>query len=61
MENKENSTESNFDATNEETIYDLIFPKFEIIISRFFSFGFFILWHINLCRLFNAKAILVEN
>ena len=23
-------------------------------------FGFFVLWHINLCRLFNAKAILLE-
>ena len=22
--------------------------------------GFFVLWHINLCRLFNAKAILLE-
>ena len=24
------------------------------------SFGAFVLWHINLCRLFNAKAILQE-
>ena len=24
------------------------------------GFGFFVLWHINLCRLFNAKAILQE-
>ena len=23
-------------------------------------FGFFVNWHINLCRLFNAKAILLE-
>ena len=23
-------------------------------------FGFFISWHINLCRLFNAKSILLE-
>ena len=23
-------------------------------------FGFFVYWHINLCRLFNAKAILLE-
>ena len=23
-------------------------------------FGFFALWHINICRLFNAKAILLE-
>ena len=23
-------------------------------------FGFFVQWHINLCRLFNAKAILIE-
>ena len=23
-------------------------------------FGFFVSWHINLCRLFNAKAILLE-
>ena len=22
--------------------------------------GFFVLWHINLCELFNAKAILVK-
>ena len=24
-----------------------------------FLFGFFVLWHINLCRLFNAKAVLL--
>ena len=24
------------------------------------SFRFFVYWHINLCRLFNAKAMLVE-
>ena len=23
-------------------------------------FGFFVLWHINLCRLFNAKDTLLE-
>ena len=23
-------------------------------------FGFFVSWHINLCRLFNAKSILLE-
>ena len=23
-------------------------------------FGFFVLWHINLCRLFNANSILLE-
>ena len=24
------------------------------------SFGFFVYWHINLCGLFNAKAIIIE-
>ena len=27
---------------------------------RMIWFGFFVSWHINLCSLFNAKAILLE-
>ena len=30
------------------------------VMSNVFWFGFFVKWHINLCRLFNAKAILQE-
>ena len=26
----------------------------------FWLVGFFVSWHINICRLFNAKAILIE-
>ena len=29
-------------------------------IKKNVRFGFFVLWHINLCRLFNANAILLE-
>ena len=32
------------------------YPFFAIILW----FGFFVLWHINICRLFNVKAILLE-
>ena len=44
-----------------------LFSKFEhlkfIVLKTFFYdiwFGFLVLWHINLCRLFNTKAILLE-
>ena len=32
----------------------------KLICVSLFRFGFFVSWHINLCRLFNAKAILLE-
>ena len=31
-----------------------------ISVIRISWFGFFVKWHINLCKLFNAKAILLE-
>ena len=31
-----------------------------IVYKQMVWFGFFVWWHINLCRLFNAKAILLE-
>ena len=46
--------------------YTYLIPMICILLNGFqyvyglISFGFFIQWHINLCRLFNAKAILVE-
>ena len=35
-------------------------PDFGLLITYSVRFGFFVEWHINLCRLFNAKAILRE-
>ena len=38
-------------------------PKVNFVGNRFVLlvwFGFFVLWHNNICELFNAKAILVE-
>ena len=41
--------------------YDVIIWTFQpIIFSAHLRFGFFVKWHIKLCRLFNAKAILRE-
>ena len=40
--------------------FHFLFFYFYFLILRWFSFNFFVRWHINLCRLFNAKSILVE-
>ena len=39
------------------------YPKLTMYINLYILigfFGFFVKWHINLCRLFYAKAILIE-
>ena len=39
---------------------DDLFGRQNSTLNNFFSRGFFVLWHINLRGLFNAKAILIE-
>ena len=59
-ETKPNQTKPNHSVSRSAYIYGKVLDQCFIFEYYRVVFGFFVLWHINLHGLFNAKAILVE-